>query len=431
MFIFLCLALIANVCCALDDWTAKDVGHPSTEFETSKGQNNYYTLGLTTVALDKSNGNGDEKVASAMQLNFLPALPTERIDANQTNAGISNVEPAERHESETPADIKGNYSGTVITRVNTSVGQSYSLLDVTTRVNNATVESSRNALDVTLSVNRSNGESSSQFPDLSARPNRVTGNAPPVAEAFGHGASRRVNVPERFVDTVTRHQIEEPTSVTLNTSDVEDKASREGPNNPFSGFMSDESLGSNNVENEIPSDSEELGVPFSVSKVSESTPAYLVTTTTTTSSPENGIGHIPAPTAKRTTVPVTNNSLISNPNETKETTKTVSGPNDDTEGTNSTVFTTDTPLSDVTTREVEPPSLKPFLVLWNIPSKKCGTRYGILPKLSKYGIIHNTHQHFYGEEIVIFYANHLGFYPRMLADGEVVNGGIPQVRTPP
>jgi hypothetical protein len=47
--------------------------------------------------------------------------------------------------------------------------------------------------------------------------------------------------------------------------------------------------------------------------------------------------------------------------------------------------------------------------------------------LETFDIISNANHQFYGEQIVLFYADSIGTYPYLLANGSAINGGLPQV----
>lgn len=70
---------------------------------------------------------------------------------------------------------------------------------------------------------------------------------------------------------------------------------------------------------------------------------------------------------------------------------------------------------------------KPFVSIWNAPSLKCETKFGVNLNLSYFDIVANSGDHFEGNEVVIFYKNELGRYPWIREDGTFVNGGLPQV----
>lgn len=68
----------------------------------------------------------------------------------------------------------------------------------------------------------------------------------------------------------------------------------------------------------------------------------------------------------------------------------------------------------------------PFFTVWNAPTEKCSSQYGIDLDLSVFDIIHNLNQSFIGSNITIFYSDKLGFYPHYSEKNESVHGGIPQ-----
>ena len=67
---------------------------------------------------------------------------------------------------------------------------------------------------------------------------------------------------------------------------------------------------------------------------------------------------------------------------------------------------------------------KPFIVVWNHPDAGCEKR-GFNLGFEKWGIIDNTHDSFFGENMNTFYG--IGAMPHILKNGTYVNGGIPQV----
>ena len=69
---------------------------------------------------------------------------------------------------------------------------------------------------------------------------------------------------------------------------------------------------------------------------------------------------------------------------------------------------------------------RPFVTVWNAPSGKCDQKFGIKVNLSHFDIVQNPEDQFAGEFMTIFY--NLGFFPRILPNETVINGGIPQVR---
>ncbi|KAM7412287.1 hypothetical protein PAMA_021981 [Pampus argenteus] len=70
---------------------------------------------------------------------------------------------------------------------------------------------------------------------------------------------------------------------------------------------------------------------------------------------------------------------------------------------------------------------RPFVVVWNMPTARCWQRYNIHLDLRDFDIVENRQQSFQGQEMTIFYQNHLGLYPYLSRDGVEVNGGIPQL----
>ena len=60
----------------------------------------------------------------------------------------------------------------------------------------------------------------------------------------------------------------------------------------------------------------------------------------------------------------------------------------------------------------------------------CFSRRVDIP-ISEYGIIENTGGGFKGDKVVIFYEKQIGLYPRLEADQNPINGGIPQVHFGP
>ncbi|XP_017563897.1 hyaluronidase-1 [Pygocentrus nattereri] len=67
----------------------------------------------------------------------------------------------------------------------------------------------------------------------------------------------------------------------------------------------------------------------------------------------------------------------------------------------------------------------PFFTVWNAPTKKCESHYGVHLDLSVFDIVHNQNQTFAGNNITIFYSGKLGFYPHY--DKNIaVYGGVPQ-----
>ncbi|KAF6099496.1 hyaluronidase 3 [Phyllostomus discolor] len=69
---------------------------------------------------------------------------------------------------------------------------------------------------------------------------------------------------------------------------------------------------------------------------------------------------------------------------------------------------------------------RPFSVLWNVPSARCGARFGVHLPLEALGLTANRAQRFRGQNITIFYKKQLGLYPYFGRRGTAHNGGIPQ-----
>lgn len=68
----------------------------------------------------------------------------------------------------------------------------------------------------------------------------------------------------------------------------------------------------------------------------------------------------------------------------------------------------------------------PFVSVWNSPSEICD-KSGIPLNLSYFDIVANSNDTFEGNEIVIFYENRLGLYPKIDAEGRYIHGGLPQL----
>lgn len=68
----------------------------------------------------------------------------------------------------------------------------------------------------------------------------------------------------------------------------------------------------------------------------------------------------------------------------------------------------------------------PFSTVWNAPTERCVSRFGVDLDLSVFDIIHNQDEVFLGDNITIFYANKLGRYPYYDLSNEPVYGGVPQ-----
>ncbi|XP_039972416.1 hyaluronidase-1 [Xiphias gladius] len=71
-------------------------------------------------------------------------------------------------------------------------------------------------------------------------------------------------------------------------------------------------------------------------------------------------------------------------------------------------------------------SRMPFITVWNAPTSKCLSHYGVDLNLGTFNIVQNQNEAFMGENITIFYADKLGLYPRYSNQGQPINGGVPQ-----
>ncbi|XP_033889493.2 hyaluronidase-4-like [Acipenser ruthenus] len=69
---------------------------------------------------------------------------------------------------------------------------------------------------------------------------------------------------------------------------------------------------------------------------------------------------------------------------------------------------------------------KPFIAAWNAPIDLCTTKYNISVNLKMFHINGSPRASLTGQNVTIFYANRLGFYPFYTEQGLPVNGGIPQ-----
>lgn len=85
-----------------------------------------------------------------------------------------------------------------------------------------------------------------------------------------------------------------------------------------------------------------------------------------------------------------------------------------------------TPLLSSLPSHAWPSSQEPFLTLWNAPTSRCLTQYGVDLDLGIFSIVQNQNQSLTGENITIFYAEKLGLYPHYRGQTVAVNGGVPQ-----
>nr|XP_028569862.1 hyaluronidase-1-like [Podarcis muralis] len=69
---------------------------------------------------------------------------------------------------------------------------------------------------------------------------------------------------------------------------------------------------------------------------------------------------------------------------------------------------------------------KPFVVLWNAPTRLCQLRYKVDLDLRTFKIHANPNDDLSGSTVTIFYHNLLGYYPYLKSPAKPINGGIPQ-----
>ncbi|MGH0188091.1 UNVERIFIED_CONTAM: hypothetical protein FKN15_028078 [Acipenser sinensis] len=69
---------------------------------------------------------------------------------------------------------------------------------------------------------------------------------------------------------------------------------------------------------------------------------------------------------------------------------------------------------------------KPFVVVWNMPTSRCQSKFGVTFDLAMFDIIENQQESFQGQNMTIFYRDSLGQYPYITPEGELTNGGVPQ-----
>ncbi|XP_037109771.1 hyaluronidase-4 isoform X3 [Syngnathus acus] len=70
---------------------------------------------------------------------------------------------------------------------------------------------------------------------------------------------------------------------------------------------------------------------------------------------------------------------------------------------------------------------RPFVAAWNAPLDMCAIKYNVSMELD--GLFHirgSPRADWTGQNVSIFYANRLGYYPRYTAQGEALHGGVPQ-----
>uniref|UniRef100_A0A3Q3JLP4 Hyaluronidase n=1 Tax=Monopterus albus TaxID=43700 RepID=A0A3Q3JLP4_MONAL len=72
-------------------------------------------------------------------------------------------------------------------------------------------------------------------------------------------------------------------------------------------------------------------------------------------------------------------------------------------------------------------SRKPFIAAWNAPLDLCAMKYNITTNLDHLFHIHGSPRaNWTGQNVTIFYANRLGYYPYYTLQGAAVHGGLPQ-----
>ncbi|XP_055068798.2 hyaluronidase-1 [Misgurnus anguillicaudatus] len=68
----------------------------------------------------------------------------------------------------------------------------------------------------------------------------------------------------------------------------------------------------------------------------------------------------------------------------------------------------------------------PFSTIWNAPTERCMSQFGVDLDLSVFDVVHNRDQAFMGDNITIFYSDKLGQYPYYDNHDEPIYGGVPQ-----
>ncbi|XP_014640718.1 PREDICTED: hyaluronidase PH-20 [Ceratotherium simum simum] len=70
----------------------------------------------------------------------------------------------------------------------------------------------------------------------------------------------------------------------------------------------------------------------------------------------------------------------------------------------------------------------PFLWAWNAPTETCAGKFNVLVDLSLFSLVGSPQRNATGQNITLFYADRLGYYPHInTKTGTSVNGGIPQL----
>ncbi|KAM3622272.1 uncharacterized protein V6R79_022382 [Siganus canaliculatus] len=70
---------------------------------------------------------------------------------------------------------------------------------------------------------------------------------------------------------------------------------------------------------------------------------------------------------------------------------------------------------------------KPFIAAWNAPLDMCVIKYNVTTNLDRFFHIHGSPRaEWTGQNVTIFYANRLGYYPHYTPQGVAMYGGVPQ-----
>ncbi|XP_075945804.1 hyaluronidase-4 [Anarhichas minor] len=70
---------------------------------------------------------------------------------------------------------------------------------------------------------------------------------------------------------------------------------------------------------------------------------------------------------------------------------------------------------------------KPFIAAWNAPLDMCTIKYNVTTNANRLFHIHGSPRaNWTGQNVTIFYANRLGYYPHYTPQGAAVHGGLPQ-----
>uniref|UniRef100_A0A8C6MWW7 Hyaluronidase n=1 Tax=Mus spicilegus TaxID=10103 RepID=A0A8C6MWW7_MUSSI len=69
---------------------------------------------------------------------------------------------------------------------------------------------------------------------------------------------------------------------------------------------------------------------------------------------------------------------------------------------------------------------KPFIAAWNAPTDLCLIKYNLTLNLKVFQMVGSPRLKDRGQNVVIFYANRLGYYPWYTSEGVPINGGLPQ-----